>query len=159
MSFVFGPDAFAGTVCLTCGAEGEGDECRRCYDTRTNDRAGYLGGRHYTSYVDRVKQLKRDRRLDEAIRLLWQLFRRAEAEATKSRGGQAGHIAPWYTEQLAICYRKTRRPDLELDALDAYDHSPANWLGPQFDDRRPAAEAMLAKLRAAGEIPPAPSVT
>lgn len=140
-----GPRAFEGTTCLSCGERDQGDECADCYATRDNGRAGYLNGRHFTTYVEEVKDLKRSGDIEGAITLLWRLFRATEAETRRSRT-LGGVVAPWYTEQLAICYRKLGRPDLELLALDAYDNSPANRHGPQFDDRRPRAEALSAKL-------------
>jgi len=75
---------------------------------------GYVRGRHYTGYVEKVKQLKRDRRHEEAIALLLELVDATEAEARTEGWG----AAPWYYVQLAIIYRKDRRFDDEVSILE-----------------------------------------
>lgn len=146
MDPLLGPDAFKGSVCLICGALDQGDECADCRDQIDNGRAGHLSGRHYTTYTDEVRALKRAGDIEGAIGLLWKLFRCAEAEAGKTRQPWRGQIPPWYTEQLAICYRKMGRPDLEVRALDAYDGSPSNLTGPAFSHRRAKAEQLVGKM-------------
>jgi hypothetical protein len=77
-------------------------------DTRPAD--GIFEGRHYTEYVEHVKQLKRDGRLDESAVLLGNLIDVVVAEAT----AKGWTPAPWYFEQLAIVERK--RGDLPGEA-------------------------------------------
>lgn len=74
---------------------------------------------HYSDSTDRIKELKREGRLEEAERLLLDAVDATEAE---SKGG--GGVAPWYYEQLAIIYRKMGRPDDELAILERYDRQP-----------------------------------
>ena len=83
------------------------------------DRDGYVRGRHCTEYVEAVKQLKRERRHEEAIALLLELVDATEAEAQAEGYGSA----PWYYVQLAIIYRKERRFDDEVAILERAQHS------------------------------------
>ena len=64
-----------------------------------NER-GLVDGRHYTTYVEDVRTLKRANQLDAAIALLLILVDAAEAEASANGWG----VAPWYYEHLAIIY-------------------------------------------------------
>ena len=84
-----------------------------------NGSAGYVRGRHFTEYVEAVKQLKRERRHEEAIALLLELVEATEAEAQAEGYG----AAPWYYVQLAIIYRKDRRFDDEVAILERAQHS------------------------------------
>ena len=72
----------------------------------TPKRPGYYKGRHFTEYVDEVRNLKRDGRLEEAARLLLKLVKATEAESHAKGEG----VAPWYYEHLAIVYRKQKDP-------------------------------------------------
>jgi tetratricopeptide (TPR) repeat protein len=75
---------------------------------------------HYTAYVDQVEYLKQEKRYDEAIALLLKLVAETEKEA---KGKNCG-VAPWYYEQLAIVYRKTKRLDDEIQILERYESQP-----------------------------------
>jgi len=77
---------------------------------------GLYQGWHYTSYVTEVRALKRAGRLGEAEVLLIGLVDAVEAESEKNGWG----VAPWYYEQLAIVYRKQKRPLEELAILERY---------------------------------------
>ncbi len=66
---------------------------------------GFYRGRHFTTYVDEVKQLKRDGELDKAKSLLLALNPVAEAEAKVMGWG----APPWYEEQLGIVRRRMAR--------------------------------------------------
>ena len=79
-------------------------------------KAGFVDGRHYTEWVESVKQLKRDDEIDAAIGLLSKRVAAVEDEA-QAEGIEA---APWYTEQLAICYRKQKDYDAEIAVLERY---------------------------------------
>lgn len=78
--------------------------------------------KHYTDAVEQVKQLKREKRHDEAIALLHELVEETEAEARKN--GPGWGVAPWYYEQLAILYRKERRYADEVNILERYANQP-----------------------------------
>lgn len=79
-------------------------------------QAGSFEGRHYTEYIGLAKELKREKKYDEAIRLLHELTTASEREAQVAGWG----IAPWYYEQLAIIYRKEERYDEEVKILERY---------------------------------------
>ena len=94
---------------------------------RHEARPGTVDGRHYTFYVDVVRDLKRHGRLDEAEALLLRLVDAVEAEAAAEGYG----VAPWYYEQLAIIYRKQKRYRDEVDVLTRYVSQPhASGIGP-----------------------------
>ena len=80
------------------------------------DRSGLYKGRHYTTYVEEVNALKRAGDYADAERLLLALVGAAENEARANRWP----VAPWYYNQLAIVYRKTKQPDKELQILERY---------------------------------------
>jgi tetratricopeptide (TPR) repeat protein len=67
-----------------------------------SDRPGLVPGRHYTEWVEPVKQLKREGRLEEAEVLLLECVDAVEAQAR----AEDRPVAPWYYEQLGIVYRK-----------------------------------------------------
>lgn len=71
-------------------------------------RAGQLAGKHYTTYIEEVKALKKAGDIDAAAGLLLRLLDAVEREAKVS--GPDWPIAPWYFVQLAAIYRKQRAP-------------------------------------------------
>lgn len=73
--------------------------------------------RHFTTYVEEVKQLMRENKNEEALSLLYKLVEATEAESAKDHGG----VAPWYYEQIAIIYRKLKRYSDEVAILERYD--------------------------------------
>ena len=77
-----------------------------------------MRGRHYTEWVEPVKQLKREGRLKEAEALLVECVDAVEAEASV----EGSSVAPWYYEQLGIVYRKLG----DQVASDAIAHRHAN---------------------------------
>ena len=81
-----------------------------------------MKGKHFTEYVERVKQLKREGQHNKATKLLHKLVAATEAESedTKNPSG----VAPWYYEQLALIYRKEKRYDDEVAILERYDRQP-----------------------------------
>jgi len=90
---------------------------------RSEDKPGFYNGKHYTRYVDEVKSLMRDNRLDDAERLLIELVNATEAEA---RSGGFG-VAPWYYERLAVLYRKKKDIEAEIAILERFarqKHAP-----------------------------------
>ena len=85
-------------------------------------QAGARDGSHYTDSVDRVKQLKREKRHKEAIELLLKLVDATESESKAA--GRGWGVAPWYYEQLAIIYRKEKRIADEVAILERYEAQP-----------------------------------
>jgi len=78
--------------------------------------SGSVKHKHYTEWVDRVKELKREGRIDEAVALLRLLADATEDEAEAKGWG----VAPWYFEQLAICFRKQKDLAAEVAILQRY---------------------------------------
>src|SRR5262249_48671802 len=84
---------------------------------------GFVSGRHYTAYVDRVKGLRRQGEEVQAEKLLLSLVEATEAEAREEGCG----VAPWYYQQLAISYRKRGNIAGEIAILERFasqQHSP-----------------------------------
>lgn len=79
-------------------------------------------GKHFTDYVDRVKQLMQDNDNSEAIELLLRLVNETESEAKKA--GKGHGVAPWYYEQLAVIYRKEKRYQDEVEILERFEKQP-----------------------------------
>lgn len=110
--------------------------------------AGFVDGEHhYTDFVEQVKQLKRDGRYGEAIKLLTKLV-----EATESESNAAGRrlgVAPWYYEQLAIIYRKQKRLGDEVAILERYaSQAKAPGAGPsKLAERLKKAKQLASKSR------------
>ena len=82
--------------------------------------AGSVDGEHFTSYVEQIKQLKREKRHQEAIELLLKIINATESE---SKVGGLG-VAPGYYEDLAIIYRKEKRFSDEVAILERYEAQP-----------------------------------
>jgi hypothetical protein len=82
---------------------------------------GVVRGRHFSEWVETVKQLKRESRDDEAVALLLELVDATEAEAAAHPGWG---VAPWYYEQLAIIYRRRGSLAAELGILERYARGP-----------------------------------
>ena len=78
---------------------------------------GDVWGRHYTEWVETVKALKRENRLDEAEALLLECCVATELEAVQNRWPTP---APWYYSQLATIYRKRKDREDELAILRRY---------------------------------------
>jgi hypothetical protein len=94
---------------------------------------GSYKGLHFTCYVEDVKELKREGRLQEAEALLLELVKATEAESKKERLG----VAPWYYEQLAIIYRKLKDYTSEVRILERYArHRHAPGVKPAVLEKR-----------------------
>ena len=91
--------------------------------------AGSFNGKHYTEYIECVKQLKRERKHEEAIKLLLEIVSAVEREARmaeKLNRGAPWFIAPGYYKELAIIYRKEKHYDKEVEIIERYcDHTKA----------------------------------
>lgn len=73
---------------------------------RKAEKAGQVDGKFYVAHVEKVKQLKRQKKWDEAERLLIKLDAAAEAES-KIMGYPSK--PPWYSRQLGIVRRQKQR--------------------------------------------------
>ena len=107
--------------------------------------AGKIRGRHYTEYVETVKELRREGSAEEAEHLLLELVDATEAEAQAQ--GPSWGVAPWYYEQLAILYRKQGNPEREvaiLERFDAQPHAPGAS-PPKLQARLEKAKARLSR--------------
>ena len=80
------------------------------------DKSGFYKGKHFTTYVENVKRLIRENKLDAAENLLLELVNATENEANHDGLG----VAPWYYEKLAIIYRKKRDIDAEIGILERF---------------------------------------
>ncbi len=117
---------------------------------------------HYTDNVEIVKQLKRDKKYDEAIEILLKSVDLTEAESVRKNSTpalddkfaflSAGRtnswgVAPWYYEQLAIIYRKQKKYAEEVAILERYNEQPkAPGAGPKkLAERLVKAKDLLGK--------------
>lgn len=87
--------------------------------TTTNSSLGLVRGRHYTEWIEEVKQLKRDKNHHAVIELCSEAVGAIEAEY---RSNQLS-VAPWWYEQVAMAARRSGQPDAERAAMQRYlDH-------------------------------------
>lgn len=107
------------------------------------ESAAKVDGKHYTAHVEHVKQLKRDGKNQEAIRLLRRLVDAVEAEARAA--DEAWGIAPWYYQQLAIVYRKERQYEDEIAILLRYKRVAKPTRGDNLLERLSKATGLQAK--------------
>jgi hypothetical protein len=90
--------------------------------------SGRVRGRHFTDYVEDVKQMRRDGDDGRAERLLLELVDATEGEARATGQG----VAPWYYEQLAIIARKRKDGAAEVAILERFARAPhAPGVGPR----------------------------
>lgn len=96
-------------------------------------KAGYIDGRHYTTYVEEFKALKRSGELEAAERLLLRCIAATEEEARANRWS----VAPGYYWHLAIVYRKQGRLADEASILERYKRvaSRRGEFGGKFAER------------------------
>ncbi len=100
--------------------------CKTCGEPLRSPKVakpGYHNGKHYTEYVDDVKQLMREDKLEDAEKLLLALFNATENEAQSENCG----VAPWYYERLAVIYRKRKDIESEIQILERFasqKHAP-----------------------------------
>ncbi|MGH8984596.1 MAG: hypothetical protein ACRDY6_12080 [Acidimicrobiia bacterium] len=90
-----------------------------------------------------MRELKREGRIDDAIGLLQGLVDVVEDEAATQSWG----IAPWYYEQLAICFRKQKDYAAEvaiLERYDAWEHA-AGAAPPELFTRLQKARRLLSR--------------
>ncbi len=114
--------------------------------TETESKPGHIAGRHFTEYVEEVKQLKREDRLAEAEALLLQLVEATEADAAFHKWG----VAPWYYEELAKIYRKQKEYAKEVYVLTRYiaqRHGPGDSHRNELRTRMEKAKELFLKNR------------
>jgi hypothetical protein len=78
--------------------------------------AGLVDGKHYSEFVEEVKDFKRKGEFVKAEALLLRLIQAVEEEAKVEHWC----IASWYYEQLAIIYRKQKAYSSELSILNRF---------------------------------------
>lgn len=113
-----------------------------------SDPREYVRGRHFTAWVETVKRLKREDRLDEALVLLDECIEVAEQPGVLG----SGRPTPWYTEQSAIVCRKQKDYASEVAVLQRWiDAAHRNGCTVADSDflvqKMRKAEALLAKTR------------
>jgi hypothetical protein len=84
------------------------------------DKPGFYKGKRFTEYVEEVKSLTRENRLDDAEKLLLALINATESDSEFG-------VAPWYYEKLAIIYRKKKDLNAEIGILERFagqKHAP-----------------------------------
>lgn len=106
--------------------------------------AALVRGRHYTEWVEPIKQMKRDGAHVEAVHLL------RECQAATMRSDQ-GCPAPWYFEQEAIICRKDKHFDAELAVLQLYLDACVKDPHPKMVERMAGAQALAARRKAGAE--------
>ena len=79
-------------------------------------KRGYIRGRHYTTYVQDVKNLKNAGDIKSAEKLLIELIQATEAEDKVEKMG----VAPWYYEELEKIYRKEKYCENEVKILERF---------------------------------------
>ena len=85
-------------------------------ETEPRDGAGYYKGRHFTTWVEDVKELKQAGRLQELEGLLWGLVEATEADDRLQGCG----VAPGYYEELAKLFRKVQDYRREMAILERF---------------------------------------
>lgn len=110
--------------------------------------SGSVDDGHYTDSIDKIKQLKKEGKNREAIKLLLRCVDATEKESVKAnskpihnekfaflsegRSNNSWGVAPWYYEQLAILYRKEKEYQKEVGILERYEKQPkAPGAGPE----------------------------
>lgn len=78
--------------------------------------SGTYEGRPIFAFVEQVKELLREEKLDEAEDLLWHLIQATEAESEATRLG----VAPWYYSKLANVYHKKGEYQAEVQVLERF---------------------------------------
>lgn len=106
---------------------------------------GSVDGRHYSDSTEKVKQLKREGKHQDAINILLQAVDSTEKESEFA--GEGWGVAPWYYEQLAMIYRKEKEYQKEVEILERYAAQPkAPGAGPQkLAERLAKVKELLAK--------------
>ena len=102
---------------------------------------GALDGKHHSAYQQDVLNLKRSGDLEGAERLLLRLVEVVEREAKVC--AKDWPIPGWHYQQLAIIYKKLKRPDAERAIVERY---VAQFAGKTLQPNE-ALTTRLAKIR------------
>jgi hypothetical protein len=81
-----------------------------------SNRPGYFQGRHFTSYVQQIKNLMKQSKFDVAEKLLRELVAATEAESKVENSG----VAPWFFEELAKIYIRQKEYEEEVNILKRF---------------------------------------
>jgi len=110
---------------------------------------GYVNGRHYVTFVNDVKELKKLGKIDEAERLLLRLVVAMEEACKKNNDG----VAPWYYNELAKVYRKKKEYQKEVTILKRFSHQKhVRGVGPKkLLERLEKARVLAEKSRKKSE--------
>lgn len=105
------------------------------------------GYHHYLELVPRIRDLKRDGKLEEAFKLAALCMAATERErAAWEAIGEFRHTPPpAYAQEAAIIARKLRRPDLEVWAIERYLNTPGGDKNKELRERPAKARVALAK--------------
>jgi hypothetical protein len=82
----------------------------------TEDHTAYIRGKRFSAYFAEVRKLKREDRLEEAIRSLLELVDATEEDDLFTGSG----VTPAYYEELARIYRKRKEYVKEIKILARY---------------------------------------
>ena len=82
---------------------------------------GEVRGKHFTEWVEEVKQLKRDGKHQEVLDLCLLAVDAIEAESKAD--GLA--VAPWWYDQAALAARRTNQPAIERAVMERYLAHPS----------------------------------
>lgn len=102
------------------------------------DKPGYYQGRHFTTYIEEVEELKRAQHFTQAEALLIKLVEVVEREAKAEGWG----VPPWYYEMLAIIYRKQKNFPAEVAILERFFHQQ-HKPNPKLEERLLKAQKLL----------------
>ena len=115
---------------------------------------GYYRGRHYTTYIDEFKALKRSGD-DESLEQL--LLALVDATESESRTKASSGVAPAYYEELAILYRGRKDYAAEVAILERFKQQrhASGVKPPRLLERLEKARALLRKRTSSDESLPA----
>ena len=104
---------------------------------------GLYHGRHFTTYVNEVKDMIREGRIEEGERVLLALVEATEQEARVAGGG----VASWYYERLASIYRGRGDYASEVAILARYcEQQGRNGVPEDVQRRLEKARALAARM-------------
>jgi hypothetical protein len=86
---------------------------REDHGRSANPKTSTVRGRHYSRWVEPIRTLKRQGKVEEALILLLECI-----EATEKEPGP--FPAPWYTWEAAIIYRQRRDYAAEVEILERW---------------------------------------
>lgn len=102
---------------------------------------------HYLELVPRIRDLKRDGKLEEAFKLAALCMAATERECAAREAIEKFRYTPppAYAKEAAIIARKLGRPDLEVWAIERYLNTPGGDKNKELRERLAKARVALAK--------------